>query len=162
MNTNPRSSITRPVLRSPSLTFRISKRSGRTIVSKLNPHSLPILIFSKPYTFPRRVRSRVWPGVWRRALSFLSPDWWLVKDGSRTHTKKKSQKMPKFFARTRPLCAMKGHHSLLQIKEFFKPSRWHLPRVCLRWLFYIFLSTACVKKAFVLIGVNAGSFTGLH
>lgn len=108
MNTNPRSSITRPVPRSPSLTFRISKRSARTIVSKLNPHSLPFLIFSEAYTFPRRVKSRVWPGDWRRALLFLPPDWWLVKKKSR-----------KFLARTRPLCAVKRHYSLLQIKEYF-------------------------------------------
>ncbi len=126
MNTNPRSSITRPVPRSPSLTFRISKRSARTIVSKLNPLSLPFLIFSEAYTFPRRVRSRIWPGVWKRALFFLQQIGGL------------SKKSGKFLARTRPLCALKRHHSLLQIKEFFKPSHWHLLRVCLRWLSDIF------------------------
>lgn len=97
MNTNPRSSITRPVPRSPSLTFRISKRSARTIVSKLNPHSLPFLIFSEAYTFPRRVKSRVWPGDWRRALLFLTPDWWLVK--------KKKKKRVESFSLGRVLCA---------------------------------------------------------
>lgn len=74
----------------------------------------------RPYAFPRR------------DLSFSSPDW--VQDGSREPT----PKMPKFLARTRPLCAVKGHHSLRQIKDLFKPCRRHLPTVCLCWLFYIF------------------------
>lgn len=72
-------------------------------------------------------------------------------------SKKKSRK---FLARTRPLCAVKRHYSLLQIKEYFKPSHWHLLRVCLHWYFS---SVPCVTKAIVLIGVNAGSFIGgLH
>ncbi len=148
MNTNPRSSITRPVPRSPSLTFRISKRSARTIVSKLNPHSLPSSFSARHIHFPgeSRVASDPASGSERSSsyqqIGGLSKKEWKVSRSDASFVR--AEKTPFTLAN-------KG--VLLN-----RPTDICLESVCAGCLIF-FIDSAC-DKAIVLIVVNAGSFIG--